>query len=877
MPDAGRWQRVKDVFQAALDHPPAERAPFLDETCGDDTELRREVESLLEAREEAPAFLSKPAVSIPAAPEAEGRRIGAYRLLSRIGYGGMGVVYEAVRDDDVFRKTVALKIVHGDATPEHLRRLARERQILAQLQHPNIASVIDGGTTGEGQPYLVMEYVEGEPIDRYCDRKGLRTRSRLEMFRTICAAVHYAHRNLVVHRDIKPANILVTADGQPKLLDFGIAKLLAAGMDPEQMPTATLMPVMTPEYASPEQVRGRPVTTATDVYSLGVLLYELLTGRRPFMVRGDSLEEIVRVVCATEPIAPSAVRRGTELATTRPWVSPRELEGDLDTIVLKALRKEPERRYLSAQELAEEVRRHLEGLPVLARGDTVGYRLSKFVSRHRLAVSAAALLAVSLVGGMALTLRQARIAEANRLRAERRFADVRKLANAFLFDFHDAIADLPGSTRARQLVVEHALEYLASLAGEAGGDRALQAELADAYDKVGDVQGLPYAASLGDSAGALESFARARAIRRGLLADRPDPTIEVAACRTGIRLGQTHLSRGEVAAAREAFDEARSLCESAWRARSDADAAEESLRSRIGLSDSLRRAGDLGAAVEGYRGILTFAAAVPQPGLRIRRIVAATHDRLGQTLDQMGDRSGALKSRRAFVDAADAVVRQEPTLPRNRRTAAVARENLASALGEAGLAHEGLSEIRKALEMYRALQAADLADSQAAVDVASAEVVEGQLLLAAGKPEAAAAALGDASRLAEGALARDPESLQARALAAASLEGQARVRRDRSDLAAARALLLRAKDHREAILARDERFPENGTLLAAVYEQLGAIAANADGAAACGDGRAWSEGALRLLRRTDISGTVDAHRIEALERAVARCASPVGR
>jgi serine/threonine protein kinase len=302
--------------------------------------------------------------------------------LGEIGHGGMGVVHRARRDDDAFCKTVARKIVRGGAGPEHLRRFGQERRILAQLEHPNIATILDGGTTAEGQPYLAMEYVEGEPIDAYCARCNLGTRQRLDMFRTVCGAVHYAHQNLIVHRDLKPANILVTADGQPKLLDFGIAKLLAANLDPEAAPTATLMPVMTPEYASPEQIRGGPVTTASDVYSLGVLLYELLTGRRPLAVGGDSLEEIVRAVCETEPPPPSDACRSAGSATTRHWVTPRDLQGDLDTIVLKALRKEPSRRYGSAQELSEDIRRHLVGLPVLARPDTFPYRAAKFIGRR---------------------------------------------------------------------------------------------------------------------------------------------------------------------------------------------------------------------------------------------------------------------------------------------------------------------------------------------------------------------------------------------------------------------------------------------------------------------------------------------------------------
>jgi serine/threonine protein kinase len=348
------WQRLKSVFQGALEKQAAERPAYLSEACGDDDALRRDVASLLASHDEAGEFLSQPALpeTLGGGPEdavlGEARHIGPYRLLDEIGQGGMGTVYRAVRDDDAFRKIVALKIVHGGPSDRVEQRFRRERQILAQLQHPNVVPILDGGTTPDGRPYLVMEYVAGEPITQYCDARGLSATRRLGIFRSVCAAVHYAHQNLVVHRDLKPANILVTADGTPQLLDFGIAKLLERA-DESSAPTATLLPTMTPEYASPEQVRGLPVTTASDVYSLGVLLYELLAGRRPYEVGTDSLEAIVLAVCEAEPPAPSAAAaRAPASATHAP---PAELRGDLDTIVLKALRKEPARRYASAHEL----------------------------------------------------------------------------------------------------------------------------------------------------------------------------------------------------------------------------------------------------------------------------------------------------------------------------------------------------------------------------------------------------------------------------------------------------------------------------------------------------------------------------------------------
>jgi serine/threonine-protein kinase len=375
-------------------------------------------------------------------PALEGRRLGAYRVIRELGRGGIGVVYLAVRDDAEFRKDVAIKVLQrGHESEDVVRRFRKERQILAALDHPYIAKLHDGGSTEEGAPYLVMEYVEGQAIDRYCDAGGLGVAARLDLFRKACEAVHFAHQNLVVHRDLKPANILVTADGNPKLLDFGIAKLLkpdvfATGFDPTQMDTRP----MTPDYASPEQVRGEAITTASDVYSLGVILYELLAGRRPYRVRGRSFPEMVRIVCEETPARASlAVRQAEPRAPagpgppapaeavarargTTPERLARQLRGDLDNIVGVAMRKEPARRYPSVEQLSEDVRRHLRGLPVAARADTVLYRSSKFVRRHRAGVALFVLLVVSLVAfASAMAVQSARL-ERQRNRAEQEAA-----------------------------------------------------------------------------------------------------------------------------------------------------------------------------------------------------------------------------------------------------------------------------------------------------------------------------------------------------------------------------------------------------------------------------------------------------------------------
>jgi serine/threonine-protein kinase len=376
-----RWQRVEELFFAALDHAPVERDAYLTLQCGDDPELRSQVDALIASSEQPSDFLERAvAEGIPDGGLLEGRRIGPYVVEREIGAGGMGTVLLAERADEQFRQQVAIKVLAGRwASQGVIERFRAERQILAGLNHPGIARLLDGGIAEDGLPYLVMEYVEGVAITEYARSRGLA--ERLRLFRQVCSAVSYAHQNLIVHRDLKPSNILVTAGGEPKLLDFGIAKVLdtqqAGGI------TRATERLLTPEYASPEQVRGEPVSTATDVYSLGVLLYEMVTGARPFTLRTATPLEVERVICETEAETPSRRLRS--------------VDRDLDNIILMAMRKEPARRYHSVEALSEDIRRYLEGYPVAARADRWQYRAGKFVKRNRLAVAAAALFLVTVV------------------------------------------------------------------------------------------------------------------------------------------------------------------------------------------------------------------------------------------------------------------------------------------------------------------------------------------------------------------------------------------------------------------------------------------------------------------------------------------------
>ncbi len=441
-----RWAQVRQIFDGALERPEVDRAAYLRVVCARDDELRREVESLLSSHDSAGDFLEKPAASLSGitqtlansaieAPEyPPGYRIGPYELKQCIGRGGMGSVWLAARFDSDFKKQVAIKLVkRGMDTQEILRRFRLERQVLAGLTHPNIAALIDGGSTQDGLPYLVMEYVEGIRIDRYCENHKSTISERLKLFRDVCAAVQYAHGNLVVHRDLKAGNILVTADGVPKLLDFGIAKLMRTEFD--TLAAAETRPELRPmtlDYASPEQVRGEPITTATDVYSLGVLLYKLLSGKSPYGLAHNSDSALRKAICEREPRKPSSVVLTDEKATipqatrkidlveeeTRDKARRRlkkKLAGDLDMIVLMALRKEPQRRYASVEQFSEDIRRYLEGRPVIARSDTFGYRTTKFIRRNIVPVAAATILAL-LLAGLAI-VEQRSAARAARLEA----------------------------------------------------------------------------------------------------------------------------------------------------------------------------------------------------------------------------------------------------------------------------------------------------------------------------------------------------------------------------------------------------------------------------------------------------------------------------
>ena len=503
-----RWHQISEIAADCLEiSDEAERDTYLLRACGDDDALRESVRSVLKANASAKqgGALSRTRVASAVgvalgARDAStqswiGRRLGAYEITGEIAQGGMGAVFKATRADAAFNKEVAIKLIRdgvgGQQSADIAARFRAERQILASLDHPNIARLIDGGSSDDGHPYLVMEYVDGQPISVYARTHSLSIAQKLALFQSVCSAVQFAHQRLVVHRDLKPSNILVTESGEVKLLDFGIAKLLETPSLESAIAAPTVI-AMTPAYASPEQVKGETITTASDVYALGVILYELLTGHSPYKARATQPLELAKEICEQEPARPSTVITHASNATgdlppldeTAIKRMQKGLRGDLDNIVLMALRKEPARRYASVQQLAEDVRRHTENLPVSARADTLAYRGTKFVQRNRWAVLFASMAAVGLLGGIVATTYQATVARAAQAKAERHFTDIRQISNTMLFEIFDEIREVPGTLKAQQSLLKKATEYLDRLAGDAADDPDLLAEAGVGFGKL---------------------------------------------------------------------------------------------------------------------------------------------------------------------------------------------------------------------------------------------------------------------------------------------------------------------------------------------------------------------------------------------------------
>jgi non-specific serine/threonine protein kinase/serine/threonine-protein kinase len=770
-----RWLRIKAIVGETIELAVEARADAVERACAGDETLRSEVEALLRAHDSAGSFLEVPALASAdtASVVAEMMdwqlyartspdRFGAYRVLGELGRGGMGVVYLGARDDDRFEKQVAIKVVGEGVHPGAFRRFDDERRILAALDHPNISRLLDAGTTEAGLPFVVMEYVGGQPIDEYCSARRLGVPERLALFLSVCRATQYSHQHLVVHRDIKARNVLVGEDGVPKLLDFGIAKLLGPdGVEGSR--TRTAFRLLTPESASPEQVRGEPVSVASDVYSLGVLLYRLLTGRSPYRGGMTTDSEIVRAICDEEPVRPSAAAQQ------------RELRGDLDIITLKALRKEPERRYASVEQLAQDLQRHLDRLPVLAAPDAWTYRARKFVRRHWVGLAAAAAVVLALLAGGATTLWQAK-------RAERRFDDVRKLARTVMFDVHDAIANVPGSTKARKLLVTEALAYLDSLAAEAGDDPSLQRELAAGYHKMGDVLGWPSTPNLGDVPGALVAYGKAQAVRERLLARDPDNTDVLADLSvTAQRLSRALYASGDPQAGAEQARKA-TVIEEKLSAR-DRSSAQQFRLARAHANHgyllfvSGRTVESLARLREAASLLERLCAAEPA-STEMKARLAVTYGYLAGALWQGKPVAGLVPDLEAAVGMQRKAIAIDVSLsaelaadPKLERQVLIDNMSLAQILEDMGDRTAARELYREGLARSERLAQADVGNLQAQKDVAWTNMRLGTSLAQGGSPDEAMTVLDRAARQFEPVLRADPGNVNTRSLIASNVQG----------------------------------------------------------------------------------------------------------
>ncbi len=756
---AQRWKQVRDLFDAVLEQPAHERNAFLAARTAGDPKLATDVQDLLASYHDSDHMLTQPAVkgleallpsrkkppaddeTVAAGPPAStsrastetggmvGRRMGPYRLIKKIGSGGMGSVFVAARDDQQFEQRVAIKVVRPSMnTSQILQRFLQERRVLAGLEHPNIARLLDGGTSDEGLPYLVMEYVEGVPIDKYCEEHRLTVTERLRLFRIVCDAVHYAHRSLVIHRDLKPVNILVTAEGIPKLLDFGIAKLVGPQAATDTSLTVDTAP-MTPEYASPEQVHGDQVTTACDVYALGVMLYRLLTGKSPYRLEKTTPAALFNAISTIDPIKPSQAAllneeksAAADEAATRegtPEKLSRRLSGDLDVIILTALQKDPSRRYSSVDALSDDVAAHLNGFPVSAQPDTVTYRVHKFVRRHTAGVAMAASLAVALLAATGTSVYYASQARREKLAAENRFQDVRQLARFILLDFDDALRQ--GETAARKVLVPKALDYLNKLAAESAGDPSLQREIIEGYLKMGGIQGDLYGPNVGNSQGAGSNYRRALEMAEVLAASDPSSESDaVLAAKANAAMANLMALGGDRKEALPRYQRALSLL-GPFTARNPAGPPAQlqlEVSQRLGFVDY--QLGDLPQALSNYTRayeIGTRLAKASPTNARAHRSVATALEGMGEVYTRMGKPAEALPKLTEALTILERLLDENPTQPTARHEVATASLVLGDTLAASGRHADAAAAFRRALALTEELARTDRQNRQHQRDI----------------------------------------------------------------------------------------------------------------------------------------------------------------
>jgi len=718
-PRAESIQQIELIFHEALAAAPEMRPQLLETQCHGDMALIEEVSSLLEAFEAEEQLTASRRRDSETGREAasEFKQIGPFLPDRLLGRGGMGAVYLAHRVDGQFEQKVAIKLIDLPLATDLFReRFHQERQILAGLHHPFIARLLDGGVTPDGDLYLVMEYVDGVPIHRFCENQRLSVAQRLALFMRVCEAVQFAHQHFIVHRDLKPDNILVAEDGSPRLLDFGTAKLLtpSLAMSGSQL-TREGFQSFTPQYASPEQVLGNSITTASDTYSLGVLLYLLLTGTLPYELKELTTAEMLRVICEEPP------RRPTHAVGSQQRFDP-----DLEAILLKALRKEPQARYVTAEQLASDVRAYLDGQPVAARRGTLRYRAGKFIRRRRFSLAAAALLAASLVAGVAGVLWQARVANEERTKAEARSADLRQLSNSLLSELDEAIKQLPGSTGVQKLLVTRVLEHLDRMATDAQGDRRTQLDLVDAYTRLGNIQGNAYDQNLGDPTGAFVSLDKALAIAGPLAASHSKDREAIRALalveqsRSEI-LWQTGKTPEAVPVMREALKSFDAL---AADPRASAALIYEVSSAYGTLGDELGQNGtaslaDSAGAIAAYRQSLALderALRIDPNFLRAERGLAIQRMKIGSV--EMGtDPAAALKEFQVASQIAGALPRIEQSSLSTLRLRVFLLRKEANALVYLGEYSQASALFAEIVPTYQRLVAADLHDLRALADL----------------------------------------------------------------------------------------------------------------------------------------------------------------
>jgi eukaryotic-like serine/threonine-protein kinase len=861
-----RWQQVKELLAPALEMDAASGSAFINQLCGTDESLRVDVNRLLTAAEQGGPDFLKRAVQLETDYFADahtdiaesflppkncavdgwvGRRVGPYRILELIGAGGMGEVYRAIRADDAYRKQVAIKVVRlGQNTLPFLYRFKAERQILASLDHPNIARLLDGGTS-DGLPYFVMELIHGRPIDEYCRQSSLTVRERLSVFLKVCSAVQFAHQHLIVHRDLKPGNILVTEEGEPKLLDFGIAKILSPTAAHNLPVTMTAIQAFTPRYASPEQVRREPISTATDVYSLAVILYELLTGHSPYPL-GTTAEELAKAVSEIDPEKPSVrcTKAGgflgnQETRNTVPSVSveigklTKDLQGDLDNIILMAMRKEPARRYSSVEQFAEDIRRHLEHLPVKARKDTFAYRASKFVVRHRTGVVGSVAAVLLLIATLAVTIREANIAQQERVRAERRFNDVRQLANSLIFEIHDSLSNVPGATAARKLIVERALRYLDSLTRESSSDVSLERELAAAYVRIGKVQGGADEPNVGNTSASLESYQKALQIRKAVHTSAPNDLKNIE------ELSEAYRS---VAESQEEIGSIEAAFENTKRARELVEHAESAHQTDVGLLQELVRDYESEANLLGgnfNRGTLgdsSKALAQRQKELDTSERIAklrpddpGVQKFLAISVTQMGDQ---LLLNGQWREAFDYYLRAKLVFERLVAQSANSREeteDLHAAYQrlqfidlQKGQTEQAVQDCRKALQIAEKLSRADPNDVWSRANLANDYGNLAGALSRAHQSHEAQVAAQKAINLIHGIVSHDPKNTELQGVLSAALASAGGVYRRSGEYQRALAYYRQALTATESIVATDAKDVGSRMRLAADHNNLAA-------------------------------------------------------